>query len=106
MMCLKTFKVKGKEDFNTWSEWVSFVNSNYSNYVNNFVGKCNSWDLPSSHPYWKNEAKNIIKEQINILEVNYEICKNNPDKIKYLYNKTTSLEDLEIRINKLKLKCQ
>lgn len=107
MICLKTFKNKVASDYKYWKSWVNFVNRNY-NYakekstVNDFVGKCKESELPSYHPYWTDKTYNSKIELIKILESHISIFKVDDSKIKILYNKSTTIKDLESKLIKMK----
>ena len=108
-MCLQTFKKKTSKDFNNWKEWVEFVNNNikyaetYSK-AKDFKGKCNSWDLPSFHPYWdlavRLKNRKILFRTIGL----YNECVLDSKKIKYYFNLSTSLHTIELKIKELKKK--
>ena len=109
MLCLKTFKSKSSKDFNTYSEYVDFVNENikyskeYST-VNDYIGKCKVSDLPSFHPYWKEQVKNSMRKNLKTLLENIEQIEKNPSKMQYIYNKTTTLNMLYEKVKNLKTK--
>lgn len=100
MICLKTFENKTLNDFSSWNGWVNFVNDNNHHAIKfstpfDYVGKCNEWELPSFHPYWSNKIKqNIAKDLISLMSI-YEECKKDTSKIKYHFNLTTSVKDIE-----------
>jgi len=99
MICLKTFQRKHPKDFSRWEDWVSFDRENY-NYSQtfscpfDFIGKCKEWELPSYHPYWSNLVKQRIANDIVELKRKYEECIDNPEKIKFYFNKTTNINDV------------
>jgi len=66
------------------------------------VGRVSLCELPSFHWYWKEQSKKEIKSRLKILVRQYEECKKNPDRIKYLFNANTTLSHLESRINTYK----
>jgi hypothetical protein len=78
------------QNFNLW-KWVVF-------YFWYYVGRVRYCDLPSFHPYWKNEVKKDMRKKLDSIIIKYNECKNNPEKIKYYFNATTSLRDIEKRI--------
>lgn len=94
-----------------WDNWIKMVNNNvkYCAKMNWFkmiefyfwiiVGRVRFCDLPSFHRYWKHEVRKNEKKSLKILISKYELCKKNPTRIKYLFNKNTSLKDIENRID-------
>jgi len=109
MICLKTFENKKAPDFNSYSEWVSFVNENIKiaktkSKPNDFKGKCKDIELPSFHPYWNLLVRiNLRKDLFKLIE-KYEECKKDSSKIKYYFNVNTSLHSIENKIKSLKNK--
>lgn len=107
MLDLKTFNKIYAKDFPSWDSYVIALNENIkfastNSTIDDFIGKCDISDLPSYHPYWSNEVKKGIVKRLNILEIQYKECVANPSKIKYYFNNTTSLEDINNKIKKLK----
>jgi hypothetical protein len=109
MICLQTFKEKTNKDFNSWKEWVEFVNNNYKyaqthSKAKDFKGKCNSWDLPSFHPYWDLVVRlQNRKTLFRTIEL-YNECALDSKKIKYYFNMSTTLHTIELKIKELKKK--
>ncbi len=58
--------------------------------------------IPASHPYWAVNymIANIKKHEMHSKQ--FEECKQNPDLIKIYYNNTTSIEQVEERVNEYK----
>ena len=109
MLCLKTFKSKSPEDFNTYSDYIDFVNENikYSkehSTVKDYVDKCKDSDLPSFHPYWKEQVKISMCKNLETLLENIEQIEKDPSKMQYIYNKTTTLNMLYEKVKNLKTK--
>jgi hypothetical protein len=63
-----------------------------------FIGKCRHIDLPSFHPYWKNEVKRQDYKTLQRVKAMYEECKADTKKIAYYFNATASLIDIESKI--------
>jgi hypothetical protein len=61
-------------------------------------------DLPSFHPYWKEQVKKDVRVILNKTIKLYKICEKDPKQIKYHFNNTTSLNDLKNRITEYKEK--
>ena len=109
MLCLKTFKSRSPKDFDTYSDYVDFVNENikYSkehSTVEDYVGKCKDSDLPSFHPYWKEQVKNSMRKNLETLLENIEQIEKDPSKMQYIYNKTTTLNMLYEKVRILRVK--
>ena len=98
-----------------WDNWVNMVNDNqkYCSKMNwikwiefyfwvHIIRRCTVVDLPSFHKYWKLQVNKDLKIYIEQMEIKYEECKKTPDRIKYLFNATTSLQDIEDRIIELR----
>jgi hypothetical protein len=111
MVCLKTWEVKSKSDFNNYQEWCDFVNKNYR-YAKNtsktfdWVGNCIPTNLISAHPYWeylikKDLTKKIERHKNNLIEI-----KKDRNKLKILYNLWTKFEDVEKDIKRLEEKVE
>ena len=109
MICLKTFENKTNKDFNSWSDWVKFTKENY-NYalskstIKDFKSKCKSIDLPSYHPYWKLIAKLRLRKHYFRIIGYYKECLIDNSKIKYYFNISTTMLDIENKINEMKQK--
>ncbi len=106
MMCLKTYKVKGKGSFDNFIEWVDFVNENYKHAITksktfDWIGKCVPSELPSFHPYYKYLIKKRNRNELIRLGLIYKECVNDESRIKFHFNLTTSLEDIEDKIMNL-----
>jgi len=84
------------KNFNWW-KWVVF-------YFWYCIGRFKYIDLPSNHPYWKEQVRKDIKEKLKVTLVKYTDCKKNPEKIKYHFNIFTSLKDVENTIAEYKQK--
>jgi hypothetical protein len=82
--------------FNWW-KWVMF-------YFWYNVGRFKYHNLPSQHPYWKIETNKDLKKTLNDLLIKYNACKRNPDKIKYHFNSSTTITDIERTIADIKSK--
>jgi hypothetical protein len=109
MMCLETFKNKGLSDFNSWNEWVLFINKNYKysqnqSNVKDFKGKCKNIDLPSYHPYWNLMYKLGLRKHLLRIVIYYNECLIDSNKIKYYFNETTSIKSIEKEIKNLRQK--
>lgn len=109
MMCLRTFTEKNLSSFESWEKWVEFVNSNWEyskteSTIDDFIGKCEDWQLPSFHPYWKNEALKDILKYADKLEEWLNICRADNSQLKYYFNKTATIESVEQHIAKLRKK--
>ena len=109
MMSLKTFKNKVKADFKTWDEWVLFVNENEKyarehSKVNDYIGKCETHELPSYHPYWRFQTISKMEDNIITIKRNIESIKKNPSMMRYIYNRSTRLEDLYKKIKDIENK--
>lgn len=103
MICCRTFKKIYLTDFDSWEDWVIFVNENYKFSIEksttfDFLGKCKDSDLPSYHPYWTNEVKKYYKKELDRLWEKYIECYYDNSKIKYHFNITTRIEDIEKKI--------
>ena len=97
-----------------WDNWVEMVNNNqkYCSKMNAvkwvklyfwiMMGRVRKVELPSFHRYWRLQVNKQYKVDIKSLIVKYVTCKKNPSQIKYLFNKTTSLKDIEQKILKMK----
>ena len=98
------------------SDWCKMVNDNYE-YCKNwnttkefqfkialFLGLVKPIDLPSFHPYWKEQIKQRLELDLKKLMSIFESCKQDNSKIKILFNSTTSIKDIELKIKELKLK--
>jgi len=57
-------------------------------------------DLPSNHPYWFIEVMKDNGKKYNKIKLLYEECKIDPDKIKYHFNSSTSLNNIEEKLKK------
>lgn len=82
------------QNFNLWKWtvfyfWVNFGRMKYCN-------------LPSFHPYWKNERKKVAKKQLNQMIIKYNECKKNPEKIKYYFNSSATLDSIKENVKKHK----
>ena len=109
MLCLKTFKSRSPKDFDTSSDYIDFVNENikYSkehSTVKDYIDKCKDSDLPSFHPYWKEQVKNSIRKNLETLLENIEQIEKDPSKMQYIYNKTTTLNMLYEKVRILRVK--
>ena len=107
MMCLETFNEKTIADFNSWGEWVLFVNQNYKisqtkSTIKDWIGKCKDTDLPYFHPYWGLMEKLNLRKTLLRVVSQYNECLKDSEKIKYYFNKGTSLGAIETKIKKLK----
>lgn len=59
-------------------------------------------DIPSFHPYWTvqvllSDVKQYEKHSKQLIE-----CIDNPDNIKFLYNSTSSIEQIKVMVSKYK----
>jgi hypothetical protein len=108
MICLQTFENKTLNSFNNdWDKWIIFINENYkysiqNSYSKDYKGKCNSIDLPYYHPYCVLMAKLRKRKYLFQIIKWYKECLIDNDKVKYYFNRNTRLEDVEIKIVKLK----
>lgn len=93
-----------------WDNWIKMVNENIS-YCKKFnrwkwfvfyfyvwTGRIRKSDVPSFHPYWKLEVNKDRSADLVRLNRNYEICKRDPSQIKIIFNKDTTLKDIEGKI--------
>jgi hypothetical protein len=107
MICVKTFKKLSRKDFDTWQDWLDFVTENIrycreESTINDFEGKCKDSDLPSEHPYWKQQIRNQWYETMLRHIKNLNQCIKDPNKIKFLYNSNTTLTTIKEKISKCK----
>jgi hypothetical protein len=105
MICVKTFKEISTKDFDTWQEWLNFVEENArycreESTINDYKGKCEPNALPSEHPYWRKIVRDKSYETMLKHISNLEECSKDPNKIKYLYNMNTTLETIRNKINR------
>ena len=80
----------------TIAKWIKF-------YFYILIGKIYYAQIPSEHPYWKQVV--VRKNTEKALEVDtlkYKECLEDWDKIKYHYNRETSLKDIREKIRKSK----
>ncbi len=107
----KNFHIENKELWVTsddWnSDWCKMVNDNQSyckalpiEKYKEFEGKCDEVNLPSFHPYWKVQIMLSDKKNYSELIEKYNECKEDNSKIKFLFNSSTQLSDIEIRVRK------
>lgn len=113
IFCNYNYKEFNNNNKNEWplqpptqENWNKMVNENYNYCLElksiDFPNHLNSSDLPSFHPYWTEFTKqNTIKTLERHIK-NYEICKKDPNQIKYLYNLDTTLKMISDKIEKLK----
>lgn len=112
-MCLKTFKEKSKNDFNSWDEWVSFVNMNEhygrtKSKTFDFRGICEPEFLPSFHPYWKpaRKCEYIIFFEKNIVEdvvpgkLEFTLCKFRRKYNKQVYKLIKDIDNNSFKIER------
>lgn len=90
-----------------WNNWIKMVNDNekYCQKMNwlkwiecyfwVWTGRIRWSDLPSHHRYWKIQTNKDRKKSLIVLIGKYKLCKKDPGQIKYLFNATTSLKDIE-----------
>ena len=115
----KNFHNENKEEWpngTTIEDWCKMVNDAYKycqeleDYME-FEGKCNYWDLPSFHPYWR--VQTILDDEKTLARHlrNYEKCLEEPENVIYLYNASMTFEKLEnmiikrgLELNKMKEK--
>lgn len=57
--------------------------------------------LSSHHPYWKQEAKKMLRNSAYEFQERVNICKKDPRQIKYLFNAGRTIHSLE---NELRFK--
>ena len=101
VMCHLGYKEMAASDFGSWPEWVNAVNNNSSycaalprHRVREHRFKVRSSALPSFHPYWRmmvhRDAMCSGQRHVrNLIE-----CERDNSRIKYLYNSSTSLQDI------------
>jgi hypothetical protein len=108
MICLKTFEEKNLNSFNNdWNKWILFINENYKyslkySFSKDFKGKCNPIDLPYFHPYWILISKLRKRKYLFQIIKWYNECLIDKSKVKYYFNSSTNLVDIENKIEKLK----
>ena len=85
-----------KMNFLKWIELYFFI----------AIGRVKEYELPSFHRYWQLQIIKNDKTTLKVLIVKYEICKKDASQIRYLFNSTTELRDVEQKIidykNKIK----
>lgn len=99
------YRIMTPKDFDSWDDWVKAVNDNDRYCASlpcdrayEWRGKCNYWEVPSSHPYWARVVLlDKIKREKRHIE-NLRICEENPEMIKMLYNLTTTLKDIRAKV--------
>ena len=111
MICLKTFTVKSKDSFGSWQGWIDFVNQNYiygttESKVWDWKDKCKVSDLPSYHPYWTMIVCEEAKKTLEWIEERYKECLKDYGKIKYYFNNSTKITDIENKIRSYKNKIE
>lgn len=105
-MCHIGYMTMGKDDFQTWDDWVRAVNDNMrycaalpKHRMAEYRFKCRPSSLPSFHPYWRRqvhlEAMRIGQRHID----NLKTCLRDESFIGLLYNLDTSLDDIEAMAN-------
>lgn len=109
MICLKTFVIKCKKDFDNIKDWCIFVNENYkygntTSTVWDWKHKCKESDLPSYHPYWSMLVWKDTKSRLKWIEDRYEECVKDHNKIKYYFNSSKKLSQIEDDIKNYKNK--
>lgn len=57
--------------------------------------------LPSFHPYWHRESRKGLKESYDFHLKNFHDCFRDEEKIKFLYNKSTTLDTIRMKIIEL-----
>lgn len=67
------------------------------------LGRFEYCELPSFHYYWKIKTRKDKRKRLIELIDKYDICKKNPDQIKFLFNRDTTLKTIEDKIEKLKM---
>jgi hypothetical protein len=102
---------KGYTDFKTndLNEWHKALREDYL-YCQKLTDfshlPCKPIDLPSWHPYWKNEVKKDAFRRLQEWKAKYKACKENRNLIKYHFNNTTGLADIEKGIKELEIKAE
>lgn len=100
------YKEFSAADFGSWQGWVDAVNraKEYCKTcaVDEWKGLCKEGDLPSFHPWWTQKVNEDRAVLAAALEQKYQICKDDPSQIKYLFNATTTLDDILKKIQAVK----
>ena len=89
-----------------YSEWAKLLKQSYD-YCNSlplyrvfeFVGKCPSCKLESSHPYWSLQIARSKFRSYQLHSDNLRKCKQNYRLLPVLYNNTTDIDAIESRIS-------
>lgn len=118
IFCQKRYKELNNKNHNhTSKEWFEMVKKNeqycenwnlfkrFEMYFYKWHRGFNYSDLPSQHPYWKLQVKKDYRLIVKTLQEKYEECKKDNSKIKYMFNRNTSLKDIEDKIERYKLRC-
>lgn len=114
----KNYKEIKLKDCKSWNEWCELirVDQKYCSKFNQIkwfwfhvwylLGRFNPNNLSSWHPHWKLMVLEDVNKSLIELKEKYEICLNDSEKIKYLFNSTTTLESIEqmIKDKQIKLK--
>lgn len=108
VMCHLGYKAMTGSDFGSWAEWVQAVNENIRycaalprHRVREYRFKTHASALPSFHPYWRmvvhrDRMRSGQRHVRNLVE-----CERDPMKILYLYNSSTSIEDIRKLVNEV-----
>ena len=96
---METIRLMHKNNYQYYQNFTTLRWIKFYFYI--LIGKIYYVQLPSEHPYWRQVVRRDTEKSLKVDMSKYKECLEDWDKIKYHYNRETSLKDIREKIRRV-----